>query len=88
MPNDVIDRVQNLARQAHTNLGLDFTDQHGNPIIPEDDNEANDSDNESYSPDDEDDDDAHDSDMDDENYLHTTDNIPIAGVNDTNEIHK
>ena len=81
IPDDVIDRVRNLARQANTNLGLVFTHQHGNPIVHEDDkdedkdkdkddndndnNNANNAGNESYQPKDDDDDDAHYNDNDD-----------------------
>ena len=52
-------RFCNLARQANSNLGLDFTDRRrGNPIVHEDDDDdANDADDESYRPEDDDDDD-------------------------------
>jgi hypothetical protein len=50
MPNDVIDRIRNLARQAHANLGLLFADRHGNPLFAAaDDSDSND-DDKSYRP--------------------------------------
>jgi hypothetical protein len=90
MPNDVIARVRNLARQARANMGLLFTDRHGNPLITEPDDD--DSDDETYHPDDDhtasDDDDETDDDDDDYDDSHRDDdddNAPhIAGVNGTN----
>jgi hypothetical protein len=86
MPNEVIDRIRNLARQANTNLGLSFTDRHGQPVEEINDN---DSDNKSYDPDyDSDaDSDADDDSLDDaNNNVDNVDPIPIAGVeNDEND---
>jgi hypothetical protein len=76
MPNKVIERVHNLARQAKANLGLLFTDRHGTPI--EDVDDPDDDDDESYDPDD---DSTSDSNADDD-YLDDVDNVPIAGVYD------
>ena len=83
MPNDVIDRVRNLARQAHANLGLDSTESHGHPPMHEDDEDANDSEDESYQPDDE----GEEEDDDDEPYIADDDanDFPIPGVNDQND---
>lgn len=94
MPNDVIGRVRNLARrQAHANLGLDFTDRHRNPIIHGNDDNANDNNDESYRPDDDNDNTANESDdniddNDDDEYTHQMDGIPVEGVNDQNEINE
>jgi hypothetical protein len=79
MPNDVIDRIRNLAQQAQANLGLLFSDRDGHPIITVDDADDNDSDDESYDPDSESDN------GDDDDYMDHVDDIHIAGVNDNDE---
>jgi hypothetical protein len=84
MPNDVIDRVRNLAWKANPNLGLLFTDRHGHPLK---DNavDYNDSDNDSYCPEDnsksESDNDSGSNSDADNDYPDDVDAIPIAGVN-------
>ena len=76
MPNDVIDRVRNLGRQARANVGILFTDRNSNPLQDDDDDAASDSDDETYDPDD-------DSDSgDNDDYNSDVDNPPIAGVDD------
>jgi hypothetical protein len=88
MPNEVMDRVRNLARQARANVGLLFTDRAGHPLVNEFDGDDSDSDDESYNPDD----DADDGDSDDEDPQNEEepdnppepDDINIAGVVDDN----
>jgi hypothetical protein len=46
MPNNVIDSVCNLARQACANIGLLFTDCHGHPLINDHDDDDSKSDDE------------------------------------------
>jgi hypothetical protein len=80
MPTDVIDRVRNLARQAQANLGLSFTDRHGQLIL-DDYDDPDDDDDASYQPsDDESDDDNESTEHDDDHPNDNPDDVHIAGV--------
>jgi hypothetical protein len=79
MPNEVMDCVRNLGRQAHANVGLIFTDCNGDPLPNAyDNNAASNSNDETYDPNN----DSNESDDDD--YHSNVENPPIAGVDDDN----
>ena len=78
MPQDVIDRVERMARQEHAGTTLLFEDRDHNEIIDLDDSDDNDS---TYEPDDDDDDDD-DNDEDDDDNNEIPINQPHEGHND------
>jgi hypothetical protein len=80
LPNEVIDHVRNLGRQACDNVGLIFTDCNDDPLPTADDDTASDSDDETYDPDNE------SNDGDNHEYNSDVENPPIAGVDDEKKL--